>query len=257
VWLPISEDLPDEALVLTRCGFGEDTLPVPAWVVKQHIEEDLRTLGASRVTHWKLLKEKKMGIMDLATRFVVAVEKIADALNRPNIQIVAQSELSHDECCKRAEKIEEMVNETPEEMVNETPEELDRDAIKARLDELGITYNPKAATKTLSSALEKAEAAILKEKPAEDPFDMRSGEERRQKQEDLEDLFASEPAPVLTRDDVRAAMIAANARVNAKGGVGRDEVAKILQSAGGCARLGDLAEDKFGAVIEALKPLGV
>lgn len=127
-----------------------------------------------------------------------------------------------------------------EEIVAET---VSREAIKKELDALGVAYNERMRTPTLMEMLEKAKA-VKECPPVEDAW----VEPTAPGLEGWEDEpVKEEKAPVYTLEDVKKALGLYALKH------GKETAIKVLNTVGGVARLSECPEEKYPALMEAIK----
>lgn len=204
-----------------------------------------------------------MKVMELFERFVVAVEKIAESMQRDTItgtqhpaeRMTATGVLAANEQYFGATVTGVAGLVADAKVVNEAAKTvLDREAIKKELTARGITFKTGAKTETLQKLLEgankvdepgnpfaetaapAAEASPFDEKPAEG-----SGS-------------SSAPiggTPTATKEQARDHLVALS------GLKGKDEALSVLKTLGKADKMSDVDPSRYGLIVDACKVRGV
>jgi len=166
--------------------------------------------------------------MDLLRRYVEAHEKIAAAVEQgAGAQPAAAA----------SPPAQTAVDPAPAEGPALSRDSMSRQEVKAALDAAGITYNDRAATKTLRAKMDEIPTPA-EEAPAEEVPD-------------------PDPQPALqksrTVQEVRQALIDYAKRFD-DFEEGKAKSRELLKKIGGVDRLGELSDDKYDDVIVAAQP---
>lgn len=156
-------------------------------------------------------------VMALLERLVIAAEKIADKLDQPAAPACAcpPPMVEPDEPAVGDEPIE--VHPVEQELAEADQAHLEREALKAELKAKGIAFKPAARTETLRKLLEESQPLAEEAAPV---------------------------APAATIEQAREAL------VNLSAARGKDVALKVLRSAGGADKLGEVAAGKLAAIVE-------
>ena len=151
-------------------------------------------------------------VMALLERLVIATERIAENMDKPAAPVcTCPPAVEPDEPAVGDEVIE--VHPIEQELAAADEAHLEREAIKAELKSKGIPFKPAARTETLRKL--------------------------------LEEPVVEEAAAPATLEQAREAL------VNLSAARGKDVALTVLRSAGGADKLGEVAAEKFAAIIDA------
>lgn len=187
--------------------------------------------------------------MDLLRRYVEAHEKIAAAVEQgAGAQPAAAA----------SPPAQTAVDPAPAEGPALSRDSMSRQEVKAALDAAGITYNDRAATKTLRAKMDEIPTPA-EEAPAEDPqpAPVAPAEEAPAEEAPAEEVPDPDPQPALqksrTVQEVRQALIDYAKRFD-DFEEGKAKSRELLKKIGGVDRLGELSDDKYDDVIVAAQP---